>query len=88
MLHQKLGGTPTVTDRLQMLSPAARKLVTRTSTPGRTKTDHALIASYTPKHTSTSVTTPQRDSSTNQSGSSTPSLTDNLLQLVAKWPIK
>lgn len=90
LLRQKLGSTPSASERLQLLSPAARKLVSRAATPGSVGgTDRALRASYTPKRTPTTPgsgtpghprDTPGR---TRPSGStpSTPSLTDNLLNL-------
>lgn len=88
LLRQKLGATPTSSDRLQMLSPAARKLVARTATP--TGLDKALRASYTPKRTPVSASphsTPQSKSHSDSTprshatGAATPSLTDNLLNL-------
>lgn len=83
MLRKKLGATPTVSDRLLSLSPAARKLASRTATP---ITDHALRASYTPSrsHSRTGTphkATPSRALATPTNASSTPSLTDNLLKL-------
>ena len=91
-LRQKLGATPSATERLQLLSPAARKLVSRATTPGSIRgTDRALRASYTPKHTplSSSQSTPQlkgsgttpRHKAPGSSTPGTPSLTDNLLNL-------
>ncbi len=91
LLRQKLGGaTPSASERLQLLSPAARKLVSRAVTPGSIGgTDKALRASYTPTHTplTPGSATPRQTKDTpgrdKPSGSapSTPSLTDNLLNL-------
>ena len=100
--------TPSAQERLEMLSPAARKLVSRTSTPGSLRgtgrpvgggvvgggpggsTDKALRASYTPKHSTHSTPghhrgpggTPGASGGGGDGGrASTPSLTDNLLNL-------
>ncbi len=80
LLRQRLGTTPSSSERLQLLSPAARKLASRTATPG--STDRALRASYTPRRTpgTTSTDTPARHKP-GGSTPSTPSLTDNLLNL-------
>ena len=75
--HFRMGvTTPSKLDRLQLLSPAARKLV-------KDKTsDKALSASYSPRLNSleTKLKTPISRTSTQ----STPSLTDDLLNIVPK----
>ena len=74
--------SPTTTERMEMLSPAARKLINRTSTPGSLRgLDKALRASYTPTRTpsGTHTHTPQHRHTT--PGNVTPSLSDNLLKL-------
>lgn len=87
-LRQSIGNSPSTTSqRLQSLSPAARKLINRAS-PSRHiigGSDKALRASYTPSHSQSTTpihspltrTTPKHK----QPGNQTPSLTDNLLNL-------
>ena len=89
-LRRSIGNSPSTTsERLQSLSPAARKLINRASPSPRILggTDKSLRASYTPSH-SPSLTpqhTPNHQSKSTpkrkQSGSQTPSLTDNLLNI-------
>ena len=91
-LRQSMGNSPyTTSERLQNLSPAARKLINRASPSPRIigGTDKTLRASYTPSQSPS--LTPQHSSSQQQqsrptpkrkeSGNQTPSLTDNLLNL-------
>lgn len=87
------GKSPSATDRMKLLSPAARKLIAQTSSPGILRgTDNALRASYTPtqspsvtpQHKKTPGHTPKLNVHGNQTpstSSSVPSLTDNLLNL-------
>ena len=91
-IRRSIGSSPSSTsERLQSLSPAARKLISRASPSPRLLggTDKSLCASYTPSH-SPSLTpqhtpthhqqlrgTPKRKQSGNQT-CQTPSLTDNL----------
>ena len=95
LLRRRLGGTPTTpAERLQLLSPAARKLASRSATPGSSRgVDKALRQSYTPQRVRTPGSTPSSTPSSTprqpsgratpreEQGSSTPSLTDNLLNL-------
>jgi hypothetical protein len=90
LLRKKLGTPSTPSERLQLLSPAARKLVSRTASPGSARgVDKALRQSYTPQRTPSSSATPQHQGSQSGStprprtaeGNTTPSLTDNLLNL-------
>ena len=91
-IRRSIGSSPSSTsERLQSLSPAARKLINRASPSPRLLggTDKSLRASYTPSHSPSltpqhtpthcqqSRATPKRK----QSGSQTPSLTDNLLNI-------
>ena len=79
-----------------MLSPAARKLIRQSTSPGTIRgVDKALRASYTPTHSSSSTPkhsssertpkygnrTPKYGNRTPEYGNQTPSLTDNLLNL-------
>ena len=91
LLRKRLGTPSTPSERLQLLSPAARKLASRAATPGSVRgVDKALRRSYTPQHppsSSASSSTPQpvsRGSTPRirtSKGNTTPSLTDNLLNL-------
>lgn len=89
LLRKRLGTPGTPSERLQLLSPAARKLASRAATPGSTRrVDKALRQSYTPQRTPASSSTPLGQGSSGSTprlrtseGSTTPSLTDNLLNL-------
>lgn len=86
-LRKRLGTPSTPSERLQLLSPAARKLASRATTPGSVRgVDKALRQSYTPQRTLSSSSTPSRSQSSGTTpklrtgeGNTTPSLTDNLL---------
>ncbi len=76
-------------DKLQMLSPAARRLIRRSTTPGSVKGDKSLRASYNSPLISsggsfTPNSTPGHTPKSYHHGNNTPqtpSLTDDLLKL-------
>jgi len=86
-LRSKLGNTPSNSERLQLLSPAAKKLMAKTGTPIMTGS-HSTRASYTPSPSPRTVTTPRNKPLKSQTATplhtqTTPniSLTDDLLNL-------
>lgn len=68
-------------DKLRLLSPAARRLIRHSTTPGTLKGDRSLRASYSTTPLRSNVSTPNRTPNSYGEGSTTPSLTDNLLNL-------
>ncbi|XP_065890184.1 splicing factor ESS-2 homolog [Dysidea avara] len=86
-LRSKLGSTPSNSERLQLLSPAAKKLMAKTGTPIMTGS-HSIRSSYTPSPSPQTVATPRNKSLKSQTTTplhtaTTPniSLTDDLLNL-------
>ena len=80
LLRERSGTTPSKSDRLRLLSPAARKLIERKAT----SSDKALNASYSPQLSSvySRVKTPSTTTFKSTPVNHTPSLTDDLLDIV------
>lgn len=80
LLRERLGTTPSKSDRLRLLSPAARKLIGQKT---RLSSDPALNAIYSPQLSvrSSGIRTPDIRSKRTPVHTSTTSLTDDLLNL-------